>query len=927
MSEIIASGLTASTHEHSVVDTDVLFRVEAFSRKITTDKEQKTIIMQGDHNAERFSFEIPRFIEGHDMYLCNSIQVHFLNIETNKRGENQFVTGVYTVDDLAIKEDDDCLLTCSWLISKNATVYAGNLSFMLSLSCLTDINVDYRWITGTYSDIYVTDSLNANLSFEAQYVDVIEQWKATVKSELLNYIDNKIDDGATTMQAQLTTDINSQFSAIEDTLDETLAANKAELNNEVSEIRQYTEVNINAFNDILGKELTDMDDSIEVLEARMDTFTNLPEGSTAGDAELADIRVGADGKTYESAGTAVREQIGNSNNSIKATQSIFTDIFPTLKENVKISIVNGGTEDTPEILDVRVVSNTNYGSYYINRYIPSNCKKLMVLQKVKVISGDYSNYPHVYCYDSSNKMIDGAKKIQRASVEIDGIEYYVNCVSLVDGTTSIGIGCYSMREGGICEVDVNPIVCDISHLSDETITELYSLLLTDYIKEYYDELHGNVPYHAYYSNETKHAVESDHANYADISDMSHSCYLAKPPVREPITEANAWTSTVETTEDGFKVIPTQTWGGVGLIRDFVVGKQYLAIWQGSFADKVGFVKNTGSSWNHMSSIKIQVEGIDYYYGHVTAMEDDLLDRIILHTKMDAEALIFDVTVTELGPEINVTSELVKSIILGKAVYIPSMNKDEIVALQADMNDVKPQAHIHTWNGKNVLFMGDSLTAAKKYQKTVKEMLGINVYNHCLGGAGIIQIVDGNDAGTITAITADLVKDMDLIVFYAGYNNRGVQDGKVGDCYTEDRTIAGYMQYAINRIYECLTEANNLTCKILVVTVDCSGKYDYIDADGYDEYPVGSGQSMETLANIQKAVAEYNSLPCLDLWHNSGINRNTWSVFGANPEAYIENPGESSAPYPHNGDQLHKSDAGYVRIGECIAGAIIKAYGN
>ena len=67
---------------------------------------------------------------------------------------------------------------------------------------------------------------------------------------------------------------------------------------------------ISSIKSLVGEKSSELSREIDVERKRINNFTKLGEGSTTGDAELQDMRVGADGKIRKTAGEAVREQIG-----------------------------------------------------------------------------------------------------------------------------------------------------------------------------------------------------------------------------------------------------------------------------------------------------------------------------------------------------------------------------------------------------------------------------------------------------------------------------------------------------------------------------------------------------------------------------------------------------------------------------------------
>lgn len=144
-------------HNHNIYDSDPHFKIDPISRKITKEPSAKTTLIQGDHNSERFTFNIAKMVEGHDMSQSTRIEVHFINMDGNEANRSE---DVYIIDDLHTSEDDDNVLIFSWLLSGNATRYAGTLAFAIRFICTTGEKIDYAWHTAPYKGISITECIN-----------------------------------------------------------------------------------------------------------------------------------------------------------------------------------------------------------------------------------------------------------------------------------------------------------------------------------------------------------------------------------------------------------------------------------------------------------------------------------------------------------------------------------------------------------------------------------------------------------------------------------------------------------------------------------------------------------------------------------------------------------------------------------------------
>lgn len=247
------------------------------------------------------------------------------------------------------------------------------------LSVISSDNVEFKnLMTSAYNDFANTVKNEVN-SFESLLTNAYDLFKATMNNDFNDYVDAFVEFKKTTNSIvnDFEDSVNLKIQEINTYFRENFGATiRQELRNlkntgELSEIIESNLLDHLAKTSDLANLATK--NELEIERQRINNIANLPSGSTDGDAELIDIRVGADGTTYPNAGEAVRTQIKSVQSNYELNKHADVLRFSTFNRwffykggDLNYSpTVNSDLSDACALSDfnsaVDSLSNSNYG--------------------------------------------------------------------------------------------------------------------------------------------------------------------------------------------------------------------------------------------------------------------------------------------------------------------------------------------------------------------------------------------------------------------------------------------------------------------------------------------------------------------------------------------------------------------------------------
>jgi hypothetical protein len=143
---------------HPVYDTGERFTIDPITRSIKCEDRDRIYLVREEHNSEVFTFTMPRYIEGHDMALCNEVTLHYVNTSSATKETSN---AIYRVTDFGVDPDDSKRVLFTWGVSCKATMFAGPLVFAVHFKCKNEETHDtrYKWSTSSCNVVTVLDTV------------------------------------------------------------------------------------------------------------------------------------------------------------------------------------------------------------------------------------------------------------------------------------------------------------------------------------------------------------------------------------------------------------------------------------------------------------------------------------------------------------------------------------------------------------------------------------------------------------------------------------------------------------------------------------------------------------------------------------------------------------------------------------------------
>ena len=266
--------------------------------------------------------------------------------------------------------------------------------------CVNQLQGYIEWVVKAVNDVVK--------SWNVQVGESIDQSKAIVRETTTEQFNtewtNKQPELIEQVNTLTTNQFNEDWGVLENRINTTLEnqnTNIENIQNKQNELETNTNNNINAqntkINSIqtqqtnLANQQTNLANEQTTLSNRMDTFTSLSAGSTTGDAELQDIRVGANGVTYNNAGDAVRGQY-----------SQLKEDLVEFKNNFTRNVFNKNTCTDGKYKNYNRGTPSDLANWFYSDYIPIINGSSYYIENIPFVSSAEVRSYHI-CYYTDKK--------------------------------------------------------------------------------------------------------------------------------------------------------------------------------------------------------------------------------------------------------------------------------------------------------------------------------------------------------------------------------------------------------------------------------------------------------------------------------------------------------------------------------------------